>query len=256
VEPVGLLLVPAMLAAAALLFSFGSTEAWSGPALLDPMGTDEFGRDLLATAIAATGLSFAKGLALTALVLCVGLLIAEGMTVIGSQAVSGTVTMITRILESVPTVFWVVAIVVLLREARVIVAAVAFVIIVAPTAATLIAGELGRLRRQPFIESAYLMGVSEVRVLWRHVLPHAGSILMPFAIQVLGGAIAIDGAIGVLGLGSRSDLDLGVFLIRGRENFAQHPQVLWIGLAMYLAIYAYLYAIARAAGVRPTTVVS
>ena len=49
------LIVPAMLAVAALLFSFGSPEVWSGPALLDPMGTDEFGRDLLATAIAATG---------------------------------------------------------------------------------------------------------------------------------------------------------------------------------------------------------
>jgi ABC-type dipeptide/oligopeptide/nickel transport system permease subunit len=248
-----LLLVPLLLAAAAGLFALGASETWSVPSILDPLGTDEFGRDLLATAIVATGLSFAKGAALTMLVLCVGLLIAEGMTLARSEAASVAVTVVARILESVPTVLWVVVIVVLLKEQRVIVAAVAFVTIVAPSAATLMAGELQRLRRLPFIESAYLMGVSEGRILLRHVLPHAGPILLPFAIQVLGGAIAIDGAIGVLGLGSRSDLDLGVFLVRGKENFPLHPQVLWIGILMYGAVYAYLFALARVTGDRAAT---
>lgn len=241
-----LILWPVMMALAAWVFWRGSDEMWSAATWWDPIGTDEFGRDLLATAIAAAGLSFAKGCLLTMLVIVVGIVVAEAMTLARSSVVSSAVSIVARVLESVPTVFWVVAVVVVLKESRTLVAAVAFVLIVVPSASTVVAGELQRLRLRPFVESAYLLGVAEWRVLVRHIIPHSRSVLVPFAIQVLGGAIAIDGAIGVLGLGSRSDLDLGVFLIRGRESFSQHPQVMWVGLAMYLAIYGYLFALVQA----------
>ena len=142
--------------------------------------------------------------------------------------------------ESIPVVLWVLIVVIVLKEHRPVVAGVTFTIVVLPSAITIIAGELLRLRHVPFVEAAYLLGVPEARVLLRYILPNARAVLLPFALQILGGAVAIDGAIGVIGLGSRMDQDLGVFLIRGAENFSLHPQILLVAIAMYAAIYLYL----------------
>jgi len=84
--------------------------------------------------------------------------------------------------------------------------------------------------------------LSEWLVTWRHLLPNAAAVLLPFGFQVIGAALAVDGAVGIVGLGSRIDLDLGAFLLRGQENFQQHPALLIATLAVYLAIYAALSA--------------
>lgn len=237
---------PAIAVLAAVIFATVGTEApWQPAGLADPLGTDEFGRDLLATAVFATGLSLLKGLGLTLAVLTTAVLVAQAMTTRRLRRVGDLTRLLAQLLESCPTVLWVVAIVVVLREYRAIATATAFLTIVVPSAAVIVAGEFQRLRAQPFIEAAYLLGVPERRVLFRHVLPHSTAILAPYAVQVLGGAIAIDGALGALGLGSRADLDLGVFLVRGKENFALHPQVLWLSLGLYVATYAWLTLLAR-----------
>ena len=104
------------------------------------------------------------------------------------------------------------------------------------------------------MEAAYSLGASELRVLARYILPNAASVLVPFTGQILGAAIAVDGAIGVIGLGNRSDLDLGVFLLRGKETFGLHPQVLVLALGLYGLLYLYLLAVVRTlqAGPVPT----
>lgn len=241
----GLLGVPLILAIIAVLCAGSLEKPWSSPTLANPLGTDEFGRDVLSTAIVAAGFSLLKGLVMTGTTLILGLLAAEFATLARSAVLSGAIRMLARVIESIPVVFWVLVVVIVLREYRSIVAIVAFTLVVLPSAITIIAGELLRLRHVPFVEAAYLLGVPEPRVLFRHILPGASAVLLPFAVQILGGAIAVDGAIGVIGLGSRLDQDLGVFLIRGKENFQLHPQILLVAIAMYATVYLYLLQLSR-----------
>lgn len=236
----GVLAPPLLLLAVAWLTADANGATWAPSSLAHPLGTDEFGRDILYTAIAAAGLSLAKGLAMTGAVLLLGFIVAEAITLAPSTVLSATVRTITRIVESVPVVMWVLVVVATLDQHRSLVAGIAFTLVVLPSATSIIAGELLRIRHAPFVEAAYLLGVSEPKVLLRHILPGMRSVLVPFAIQVLGAAVAIEGAIGVIGLGSRQDLDLGMFLIRGKENFQLHPHLLVVAIAMYAAIYAYL----------------
>lgn len=237
--------VPLFLAIIALLCAGSVAQPWSSPTLANPLGTDEFGRDVLSTAIIAAGLSLSKGLAMTGTTLILGLLAAELVTLARSAALSGAIRLLARVIESIPVVFWVLIVVIVLKEHRSIVAGVAFTLVVLPSAITIISGELLRLRHIPFVEAAYLLGVPESRVLFRYILPGARAVLLPFAVQILGGAVAVDGAIGVIGLGSRLDQDLGVFLIRGKENFQLHPQILLVAIAMYATIYLYLLKLSQ-----------
>ena len=237
--------LPLVLALLALLCAGSLAPPWSSPTLANPLGTDEFGRDVLSTAIIAAGLSLSKGLAMTGTTLVLGILAAECVTLARSAVLSEAIRLLARVIESIPVVLWVLIVVIVLKEHRSIVAGIAFTLVVLPSAITLVAGELLRLRHIPFVEAAYLLGVRESRVLLRYILPNATAVLLPFAVQILGGAVAVDGAIGVIGLGSRLDQDLGVFLIRGKENFLLHPQILIIAIAMYAAIYLHLLTLSQ-----------
>lgn len=241
----GVVGVPLLLGLIALLCTTGSEQPWSTPTLANPLGTDEFGRDVLSTAIMAAGLSLSKGLAMMSTTLILGLLAAELITLVSSALLSETIRLMARVIESIPVVMWVLIVVILLKEHRSIVAGVAFTLVVLPSAVTIISGELLRLRHTPFVEAAYLLGVPELHVLLRHILPNAVAVLLPYAVQILGGAVAVDGAIGVIGLGSRMDQDLGVFLIRGKENFMLHPQILLVAIVMYASIYFYLLKLSQ-----------
>lgn len=232
--------IPLAFAVVAVLCLGGPERPWMPPTISSPLGTDEFGRDVLGTAIVSAGLSLSKGLAMMGATMLLGLLAAEVITLSRSSVLSESVRVLTRVVESIPVVFWVLIVVIVLKEHRTLVAGVAFTLVVLPSATTIIAGELLRLRHTPFVEAAYLLGVPEKRVLVHYILPSTAPVLLPFAIQILGGAVAVDGAVGVIGLGSRVDLDLGVFLIRGKENFLLHPQILTIGIGMYVVIYLYL----------------
>ena len=125
---------------------------------------------------------------------------------------------------------------------------IAFGILVLPSVPQICLGEFARLRTDPFVEAAQLLGIAEARISDAYLLPAALPILIPVLIQVLGSAIAIDGAIGVFGLGSRSDIDLGVFLLRGKEQFVTRPDILTSALVAYAAIYLYLQWLARGLG--------
>lgn len=222
------------------LFSGEPGDPWAPPGFSHPLGTDEFARDVLATALAATGLSLLKGIAMTAATLVIAIVCAELATLRSSSAFSVVVRASASIIESVPVVLWVLIVLIVVTGPRLVVVGVAFTFVLLPSATHLLSGEFLRLREALYVEAAYLLGASELRVLARYILPNATAVLLPFAVQVLGTAIAVDGAIGVIGLGNRSDLDLGIFLLRGKESFFLHPQILGVALLMYALVYGYL----------------
>lgn len=229
-------------AGAVLLWAFWSAPGaqWILPGVAHPLGTDEFGRDLLATVLAAAGLSLLKGLAITGASLAVSIAAAELVTLRQGSRIAIGARIVASIVESVPVVLWIFIIVIAFPGPRLLVVSAAFVLVVFPIATHLLSGEFFRLRATPYVEAAYHLGAGEMRVLARYILPNATGVIVPFGLQVLGAAIAVDGAVGVIGLGNRSDLDLGIFLLRGKESFFLHPQLLIAAVIAYCILYGYL----------------
>lgn len=221
-------------------FAGASGAQWLPPGIQHPLGTDEFGRDILSTTLAATVYSLVKGLIMTGITMILALFLAEIITLSSSKFIAFILQLFANIIESVPAVLWVMIVIIVIPSPRFAVVTLAFTLVSLPFALNISSGEFLRLRSQPFVESAYLLGLSEPHILIRYLLPNMVEVMLPYTIQLLGIAIAIDGAIGVIGMGNRSDLDLGIFLLRGKEHFILHPQVLLASLAMYGVMYGYL----------------
>jgi len=215
---------------------------WAAPTLSGPLGYDELGRNIITTLASAALLSLGKATLITAVVLLIAFVLGHFLSRSPHRYLGAGLQLVVNAVESVPPVLWVIAIFAALREPRLALVGLAFGLVTLPAAIALAAGEIRRLRHEPFVETAYGLGLSEWLVTWRHLLPNAAAVLLPFGFQVIGAALAVDGAVGIVGLGSRIDLDLGAFLLRGQENFQQHPALLIATLAVYLAIYAALSA--------------
>jgi peptide/nickel transport system permease protein len=242
-----LILLPLLLIlACAILHPQMRSEPWLGPALERPLGTDEFGRDALLVLLAASGRSLAFGAFLAVVVTIIALGLAYMLVFRASPAVRGTALAAVQIVESVPVVIWVLVAFSAAGAASKSIAALVFFIAILPFSLALIAGEFWRLRERPYIDAALLLGSNVYRLLRWHLVPNAISVLLPLLVQIVGLAIMIEGAIGLLGFTNRTDLDLGVVLLRGKENVTAHPALLISTLVTFAIIFMALQLAERA----------
>lgn len=214
-------------------------DPWSPPSLTAPLGADEFGRDLLLSILISTGRSLGVGLILAATCLLVSGSIAYFSILPLRSRTSLALRAATQVVESIPTMVWILTAYAALGSSQIIVGA-AFVLVMIPFASTVIAGELERLAMASYVEAARALGASAPRCLVGHILPNASSVLGPLAVQIVGIAIAIRGAIGVVGFSNRTDYDLGVVLLRGKENVGTHPILIVSATVSVGLVYLYL----------------
>ena len=139
------IVTPLLFAVVAVLIAPGADTPWAARSFVDPLGTDEFGRDLLGTAIQAAGASLAKGLAITLVVMTLALVMAEVLTLVSSSLASIAIRGLSRVVESIPVVMWVMICVIVLEEFGGFVGGVVYAVVVLPGAINILAGELLRL---------------------------------------------------------------------------------------------------------------
>ena len=176
-----------------------SAHALAHPDARHWMGTDSFGRDVWSRIIHGARISLAVGIGSTALGASIGVIV--GLT---SGYLSGWVDLVfqrvTDILQSLP----------LLVLALVMTAAlgpslpnviIAIAIPLIPIVARVIRANTLALREQPFVEAAKSIGMSEMRIALRHVLPNMLAPLIVLATAQLGSTILTEASLSFLGLG-------------------------------------------------------
>jgi peptide/nickel transport system permease protein len=218
--------------------SVDAAHALARPSLTHWMGTDSFGRDVFSRIIHGARISLAVGIGSTALGGTIGVIV--GLT---SGYLSGWVDLVFQrvsdVLQALP----------LLVLALVMTAAlgpslpnviIAIAIPLIPTVARVTRANTLALREQPFVEAAKSIGMSEVRIALRHVLPNTLAPLIVLATAQLGSTILTEASLSFLGLGIPEPYpSWGRMLSESAAEYVRTAPwlVIFPGIAISLAVF-------------------
>jgi peptide/nickel transport system permease protein len=207
-------------------------------AALAVLGTDEFGRDLLARLVWGARVSLLAGVASAVAAMLIGV----ALGIVGgfyTGWVETVVMRLTDILMAFPYILLAIAIVAGLgpglRNAMIAVAIVGF-----PLYTRLVRGVVLSLREREFVEAARGLGGTDARLLLRHILPHLVSpVLVALSLDV-GAKILATAGLSFLGLGTQPPTaDWGSMLATGRQFVILSPHVVLLpGLAIFVVVLA------------------
>ena len=167
--------------------SVDSAHALLRPSLAHWMGTDSFGRDVFSRIIHGARISLAVGIGSTALGGSIGVIV--GLT---SGYLSGWVDLVFQrvsdIMQALPLLVLALIMTAALGPSLPnVILAIAIPLI--PTVSRVTRANTLALREQPFVEAAKSIGMSEVRIALRHVLPNTLAPLIVLATAQLGSTI-------------------------------------------------------------------
>ncbi len=202
------------------------------PSLEHPMGTDNFGRDVLTRIMHGARVSLQVGIISVTLATVVGTLL--GMIAGYSNRVVDEIIMRAMdILFAFPAILLAIAILAALGKG-VANAMIAIGIVYVPIFARIARGEVLAIREEEFIEVAHALGAGRTRILFSHIMPN---ILSPIIVEIslsLSFAILAEAALSFFGLGTQPpDPSWGNMLSEGR---AYIQQSVWLGIFPGLAI--------------------
>jgi ABC-type dipeptide/oligopeptide/nickel transport system permease subunit len=208
------------------------------PSRTHPLGTDPLGRDVLSQVITGARVSMVAGV----VSVIVGMAAGTAVGLVAGISRGRAAGLLMRTMDALlvfPSLVLALAITAFLGVSlwNVIVAlAVTFL----PTFAILVRGEVLSLREREFVTAAWALGSRRVRVLWRHLLPNLGDVLLVQASFGIGTAILTEASLSFLGLGVPPPvLSWGRMLREGYSYLLLAP---WISVAAGAAIFVVVLA--------------
>jgi peptide/nickel transport system permease protein len=97
-----------------------------------------------------------------------------------------------------------------------------------PLMARIARGEFLSLREKEFVEAARALGVSNRRIIFKHILPNVAGPIIVNATLTVSGAILIETALTFLGLGIREpEVSLGLLIEKGLPAYSTRPWLFW-----------------------------
>jgi peptide/nickel transport system permease protein len=209
------------------------------PSLAHPMGTDEFGRDVLSRVIWGAQASLAAGAVAASIALGVGLVLGMVGAYYGGRA-DNLIMRSMDVVLAFPYILLAIAVVAILgpglRNAM-----IAIGIVYIPYYARVIRGSVLSVKARDYVEAARTLGAGDQRVMWRHVLPNCLAPLIVLTTLNVGQAIIDTAGLSFLGLGTQPPTpDWGNMLAGGRSYIVDAPWIVTFpGLAILVTVLAF-----------------
>jgi peptide/nickel transport system permease protein len=210
------------------------------PSLKHWLGTDAFGRDVLARLIFGSRTALMVGFGSSMLGATLGAVLGVGSAYFGGR----TDLFLQRIMDvflSFPLIVLALALVAILGNSipNLI---MAITVPMIPRAALVIRSSALALREMPFVDAARAAGFGHARIVLRHMLPN---VMAPYLIMLtafLGQAVLAEASLSFLGLGVQEPTAAWGLMLRGAAvEFAETApwMAIFPGLAISLSVFAF-----------------
>lgn len=217
------------------------------PDLAHWLGTDEYGRDVLTRLMYAGRISLTVGLASMVLSVVLGALLGAVSGYYGG-IVDAIVMRVADVLLSVPSLPLLIILAALLSEFKVPTDYRLYIVMFMlsfvswPGLARLIRGQVLSLRERDFMRATEVLGLSDKRKIFHHLIPNVFPLLIVVSTLGVAGAILQESALSFLGLGVVAPTASWGNMITVANNlidFQKHPW-LWVppGAAIFITVVA------------------
>jgi peptide/nickel transport system permease protein len=175
-----------------------SRSILEGPSREHPFGTDDFGRDVFSRVLCGGRLSIAVGVLVAGITSITGLILG---TLAGYyRRLDNPIMRVMDILMAFPSILLAIGVMAILGP-RFVNIVIALTIPYTPLAARVVRGEILQLRERDFAEAARAVGMSDFRIMVRHLIPNSMAPILVQQTFVLALAILAESGLNFLGVG-------------------------------------------------------
>lgn len=211
-------------------------EKFLGPCLTHPLGTDNFGRDLLSRIMEGAGSTFFIALCVILIGGIIGTIIGcltgyfGGMADVALMRICDAITAFPSILLALVLI----AVIGMGKYQVILILGILFI----PSFARVVRGEVAKQRNLNYVQAARLTGAGHMRIIFLHILPNTVQVLLPILAIGFNNAVLAEASMSYLGVGVLPpDASLGRMLSESQTYLAKAPwYALFTGLAIVLMI--------------------
>lgn len=177
-------------------------------------GTDVLGRDVAAGIAHGARTSLLIGLLATSIAVLVGT-VTGGVAGYYGGRIDDLLMRVTEFFQTIPSFLFAILIVAILTPSVMSIVA-AITVVSWPAVARLVRGEFLAMRHREFVQACVCLGMSDRRVIFRHILPNCLSPIIVTGSLIVATAILIESALSFLGLGDPNTMSWGFMIGAGR----------------------------------------
>ncbi len=210
------------------------------PSVEHPFGTDKLGRDVLSRVIYGARVSLQVGLIAVSISILIGLITGALAAYYGGW----WDTLIMRLADvffAFPYILFAVAMIAVLGPGLVNVF-IAIGILGWPTIARVFRSSILGVKENEYVDAARAMGASDLRILFRHIVPNAIAPIIVYATMSVGGAILSEAALSFLGIGVQPPTpSWGLMLSEARALMQRAPWLMiYPGAAILTTVLSFV----------------
>ncbi|MGB1036189.1 MAG: ABC transporter permease, partial [Candidatus Puniceispirillales bacterium] len=178
------------------------------------LGSDSLGRDVAAGIVHGAKTSLLIGLIATLVAVFIGILFGALAGYYGGH-LDNILMRITEIFQTIPSFIFAILLVAILKPSIYSVV-IAISVVSWPGVARLVRGEFLSLKSREFVQACHTLGMSDLRIMLREILPNCLSPIIVIGSLMIATAILIESGLSFLGLGDPNIMSWGFQIGAGR----------------------------------------